>query len=143
MAWYAGQVVLLAALTAAFLMLGVVSGQSLRLPLDESERKVFKTALALAMVGVVLQAGVGLGTQNKLSRYQPARMAATDAYWRSGAPTDLVLFAWPDEARSGNRAAWIWRGAGGHWLSKDSQGRPRGRDQVVGRAPLDRTSTRP
>src|SRR3546814_124560 len=40
MAWYAGQLVLLAALTAAFLMLGVVAGQSLRRPLDEGERKV-------------------------------------------------------------------------------------------------------
>src|SRR3546814_15647612 len=136
MAWYAGQVVLLAALTAAFLMLGVVSGQSLRLPLDESERKVFKTALALAMVGVVLQAGVGLGTQNKLSRYQPARMAATDAYWRSGAPNELALVALPAAALSGNRGAWIWRRAGGPWLTKDSQGRPWGLAPFHGTGPL-------
>src|SRR3546814_18814041 len=76
MAWYAGQLVLLAALTAAFLMLGVVAGQSLRRPLDESERKVFKTALALAMAGVVLQAGVGLGLTNNLSPFQPDRCNA-------------------------------------------------------------------
>jgi len=135
LAWYAAQFALLAALATAFLMLGIVAGQTLRRPSDESERQVFKTALAIAMVCVVLQAGAGVGSQYTMSRYQPARMAATDAYWRTGSPADLVLFAWPDQATSSNRAAWVWHDAARRWLGRDGKGSLLGLDRYAGMDP--------
>lgn len=133
--WYGGQVLVLALLTAAFMMLGVTAGQTFRRPLVESERLVFKNALIVAVVCVVLQGWVGAGTQRALAAYQPARMAATDAYWHSGAPPDLVLFAWPDEASASNRAAWVWHGAASPWLARDAKGGLQGLDRFTGMAP--------
>jgi cytochrome d ubiquinol oxidase subunit I len=135
MPWYAAQFILLAALTVAFVMLGVAAGQSLRQPLDASQLGVFKTALFMAVAGVVLQAGAGVGLQKALSHHQPARMAATDAYWHSGKSADLVLFAWPDQAKSQNRASLVWRGKGGQWLDRDKKGQYLGLDRFSGMVP--------
>lgn len=135
MPWYGAQFVLLALLTVAFIMLGVTVGQSLRHPLDDSQLKVFKTALFMAVVGVVLQGVVGLGSQKALSVYQPARMAATDAYWHSGKSADLVLFAWPDQAKSKNKASLVLHTKGGQWLAKDAKGQYQGLDRFSGMTP--------
>ncbi|MGB6105559.1 MAG: cytochrome ubiquinol oxidase subunit I, partial [Pusillimonas sp.] len=88
--WYAGLFVLAAALTTAFLLLGMTAAQSLRRPIDESGRLVFKSALWLAAVSVVLQGLVVAGTGHMTARHQPAKAAATAAYWQSGQPADLV-----------------------------------------------------
>ncbi len=135
MPWYGAQALLLAGLTTAFVMLGVTAGQTFRHPIVESERLVFKTALIVACVCLVLQGYVGAGSQAMLARHQPARLAAVDAYWHTGAPPDLVVFAWPDEASSTNRAAWVWHGARSPWLARDAKGGARGLDQFAGMLP--------
>src|SRR5690606_1502352 len=53
--WYAGLFVLAAALTTAFLMMGIIAAQSLRRPVDDSGRLVFKSALWVAAFSIVLQ----------------------------------------------------------------------------------------
>jgi cytochrome d ubiquinol oxidase subunit I len=133
--WYGAQVALLAVLTTVFMMLGVIAGQTFLRPLVESERLVFRTALVVAAVCVVLQGWVGLETQSTLVHYQPARMAATDAYWHSGTPPDLVLLAWPDEDSSSNRAAWVWHGAAGPWLGHEAKTGYQGLDHFAGMSP--------
>ena len=75
-AWHGALLLLSAGLTAAFLMLGVTAGQTLRRPLDDSERMVFKTALCLAMACVLLQGVAGAGAARVVARYEPAKAAA-------------------------------------------------------------------
>lgn len=133
--WYAGMLALTAALMVAFLMLGVTAGQSFYRPLDDSERLVFKTALALAMVSVVLYGSVLAGSTRMVAQYQPAKAAATAAYWHSGAQADVVLFAWPDAEQGANRFAWEWSQVGAGWLGTDAAGQLRGLDQFSGMRP--------
>ncbi len=133
--WYAGLFVLASALTVAFLMLGVVAGQTLRRPIDESGRLVFKMAAHMAGVAVVLLALTVAGTAQMTARYQPAKAAAAAAYWHSGQQPDLVLFALPDARAAVNRFAWVWRDAGSLWLGRDGNGALRGLDHFSGMTP--------
>jgi len=133
--WYGGLLVLTAILTVAFLMLGVTTGHSFRRPLDESERLVFRTALLLAMAGVVLYGLVAAGTARMVAQHQPAKAAATAGYWDSGSPPGIVVFAWPDSAKSRNRYVWEWPVAGAEWLARDARGQLRGLDQFAGMRP--------
>lgn len=133
--WYAGLFILASALTVAFLMLGVVAAQTLRRPVDESGRLVFKTAVHIAVAAVVLQALVVAGTGQMTARYQPAKAAAAAGYWHSGSQADLVLFAWPDTEAAVNRAAWVWPRAGSFGLGRDESGSLRGLDQFSGMMP--------
>lgn len=133
--WYAGMLALTAALTVAFLMLGITIGHSFHRPLDDSERLAFKTALVLAMVGVMLYGLVLAGSTRMVAQYQPAKAAATAAYWHSGSPAGVVVFAWPDAERGVNRFDWEWSRAGAGWLSVDAIGKLRGLDQFSGMKP--------
>lgn len=133
--WYAGLFVLASALTVGFLMLGVAAGQTLRRPVNESGRLVFKTALHIVSVAVLLQALVVAGTGQMTARYQPAKAAAAAAYWHSGTQPDLVFFAWPDAQAAVNRGAWVWRNGGSVWLGRDSSGNLRGLDHFSGMTP--------
>ncbi|NYT43637.1 cytochrome ubiquinol oxidase subunit I [Alcaligenaceae bacterium] len=133
--WYAGLLVFSSAVTVAFLMLGIVAAQSLRRPADDSGRLVFQSAAWLAAVGVLCLAGVAAGSNAMTAAHHPAKAAATAAYWRSGEPPAMVIFAWPDEAAAKNRAAWAWQGAGRAWLARDESGKLRGLDQFSGMAP--------
>src|SRR3546814_1179798 len=81
-------------------MLGMVAAQNLRRPVDESGRLVFKTAIWIAAVGILLQGVMAAGTVNMTAQHQPAKAEDTAAFWHSGASADLVLFAWPDAERS-------------------------------------------
>jgi cytochrome bd ubiquinol oxidase subunit I len=135
MAWYAGLLALTSALTIAFLMLGVTARQTFRHPLDESGCLVFKTGLIIAMASVVLYGAIGAGAGQVMARYQPAKAAATAAYWHTGVQPGIVLFGWPDAAAQSNLGALEWAHAGGLWLGKDEQGRFRGLDQFSGMSP--------
>lgn len=135
MPWYAGLFALTSALTVAFLLIGVVAAQTLRRPLDDSGRLVFKTALWIAAVGIFLQALMMAGSSHVTAQHQPAKAAAVAAYWHSGVQPDLVLFAWPDNALAANRAALAWPRAGSALLGQDAAGAWRGLDQFAGMAP--------
>ncbi|MGP1614263.1 MAG: cytochrome ubiquinol oxidase subunit I [Pollutimonas bauzanensis] len=63
------------------------------------------------------------------------KAAAAAAYWHSGTQPDLVLSAWPDAQAGANRAAWVWRHAGGKWLGRDDSGNLRGLDRFLGMTP--------
>ncbi|HEY9281000.1 MAG TPA: cytochrome ubiquinol oxidase subunit I [Eoetvoesiella sp.] len=133
--WSAGLLAVSAALTVAFLMLGVTARQTFHRSLDESERLVFKTGLAIAMAGVVFLAVASAGLGNIVARHQPAKAAATAGYWHGGTPPSVVWFAWPDANSQRNRAVLEWRDAGALWLGQDSLGRLRGLDEFSGMSP--------
>jgi len=133
--WLCGLLGASAALTVAFLMLGVVAGQTLLHPPGDSERLAFRCALSVAVAGVVALGIAVAGYGLTVARHQPAKAAATAAYWRTGEQPDLVLFAWPDTAQGRNRAALTWRHAGGKWLGRDAQDRRLGLDSFSGMAP--------
>ncbi|MEO6985066.1 MAG: cytochrome ubiquinol oxidase subunit I [Paralcaligenes sp.] len=133
--WYAALFAVSAALSVAFLMLGVTVGQTLRRPLDESERLVFKMALVVAMTAVLLQGAAGWGAAGVIARHQPAKAAATAGYWHSGVQPGLVLFGWPDAASQRNLFAWEWRHAGGRWLGRDAKGQLQGLDKFSEKSP--------
>lgn len=133
--WYAALFVLASFLTVGFLMLGVVAVQSLRHPVDSSDRMVVKTGLHLILVALALQIAAVLGTGHMNVQHQPARAAATAAYWDSGTTPDLVLFALPDMDTSANHKSWVWRNAGADWLARDLSGKLRGLDQFAGMQP--------
>ncbi len=133
--WYAGLFVLTSALTVAFLMLGVVAGQTLRRPVDVSGPVVFKTAVCVAGVAIVLLIFVGAGAGQMTAQYQPAKAAAAAAYWNSSPQPDLVLFGLPDVRAAANRAAWVLHDAGGMWLGREIGGNFRGLDHFSGMTP--------
>ncbi len=133
--WYLGLFLLASAATVAFLMVGVVAAQSLRRPVDDSGRLVFKTGLWLALASLVSMAALAAGTGMMTARHQPAKAAAAGAYWHSGSPPELVLFAMPDNKAGVNRAVWSWPNMGSIWLGRDQDGRLQGLDQFAGMTP--------
>lgn len=133
--WYAGFVVLASFLTAAFLVLGVVAAQTLHRPVEPHQRLAFATAAWIAPVSLVALVAVLSGSVSMTVNYQPARAAATAAYWHSGTSPDLVLFALPDADAGENDAALAIRDAGALLLGVDAQGQPRGLDQFAGMMP--------
>ncbi|MYN14567.1 cytochrome ubiquinol oxidase subunit I [Pusillimonas sp. TS35] len=133
--WYAGLFAGTAALVAAFLVMGVVAAQSLRRPAEPSERLAFRSAVWLALAAIVLQVVCTAGGGLIMARYQPAKAAATAAYWQSGTQPDLIIAGWPDAASSTNRGTLRWRHAGGRWLGRDSHGTLLGLDRFAGMAP--------
>lgn len=135
MPWLFGLFALVSMLSAAFLMLGVVAAQTLRRPVDESGRLVFKTAAVVAVVAVLLQGLIAAGAGQVAATHQPARAAATVGYWHSGAAPDLALAIAPDPAGPAYRVVLPWKGAAARWLGHDAQGRPRGLDEFSGMTP--------
>lgn len=133
--WYAALFLLGSVLTSAFLVMGVVAAQALRRPCDDSGQVAFRLAAKVAAVCILLQGIAVAGAGQVTAQYQPAKAAATAAYWHSEAGADIVLFAWPDSDNAVNRAAWVWPDAGGRWLGRDEQGQLRGLDQFGGMSP--------
>lgn len=133
--WYAALFVAVSLLTVAFLMLAVVAGQAGRNPTGESYRAVFRTALVLALAGLVLHVVALGGTTQVAAQYQPAKAAAVAGYWHTGSSPDLVLSGWPDPRTGSNHFDWILKGRGASWLGTDDTGQWRGLDQFSGMTP--------
>ena len=133
--WYVALFVLAAALVTAFLIMGVVAAQSLRRPVDESGRLVFRSALWLAAVSALLLGMAAAGAGRMVANHQPAKAAATVAYWDSSQPADLVLFAWPNTQNHVNERVWSLKGAAESWLGRDQSGAVQGLDKFSGMSP--------
>lgn len=133
--WYGALFVSVSMLVAAFLMMGVVAGQASRNPGAETYQLVFRTALTMAVSGIVLHAIAVGGTVHMTTLYQPAKAAAIAGYWHSGSPPDLLLAGWPDVTAASNRFAWVWQGRGAALLGSDGMGRWRGLDEFSGMTP--------
>ena len=127
----------MAILTAGLLLMGVSSRQSLHHVIDEADRAVFRTGLALSASGSILLFIVLAVYGVQVATYQPAKAAATAAYWVSGASPDLVLFAVTQADEAGNAMSWALPGWAQAWLAVDDAGVPIGLDQFPeGHAPV-------
>lgn len=124
-----------AGLTVAFFMLGIIARKASSLPADESALRVFRTGTVIGL-GAVLVYAVGITGYGKVvADHQPAKAAATAAYWQSGSQPDLALFGWPDESRAQTRGLTAWSHAGGKWLGRNASGQMLGLDHFSGMHP--------
>lgn len=135
MPWYAGLLAAGALLSAVLLVVGVVSAQTLRRPVDEAQRVAFRTAVRVAALAAPAQVALVAGLLLMVSRHQPAFAAALAAYWESGAPNPLVLFAWPDTSTALNLYSVSLETVSSYWLTRDDTGRLVGLNQFAGMMP--------
>lgn len=96
----------LACLTAtAFTVGGVSAWHLLRRKNSEFYLRSFKAAILAAMVLSLLQGLTGDLSGQTVAKHQPAKLAATEAFWDTNAPgtgAAWSLFAWPDEEAERN-----------------------------------------
>jgi cytochrome d ubiquinol oxidase subunit I len=99
-------------LTAAFLIAGVSAFQLLRNHAHQPAWRMFRTGTAVGAVLIPIQIAVGdLHGLNTLE-HQPAKIAAIEGIWTSGARVPLVLLGWPNpEQRRNDYAVEIPGGA--------------------------------
>lgn len=125
----------IAMLTAGLMLMGVTARQSLHHVIDEADRCVFKTGLTLSVVGSVALFVVMAVYGVQVAAHQPAKAAATAAYWVSGSSPDLTLFAAPSTDQTLNRAALSLPGLARPWLGTDDIGATIGLDKFAGMHP--------
>lgn len=121
-------------LTVAFVLMGVSAWQALRRPMRAGERRAFVAGAVLAAVTLPLQVGVGQGLSTLVAQVQPAKMAAIEGHWDTGAPGVAVL-GWPDAATRSNRWAYELPRAAGLPVARPAAGDPPGLDAFVGEHP--------
>ena len=122
-------------MAVAFMLLGVIAGRASSLPADDSGRQVFRAGAVIGLAAVLLYGVAITGYGRMVATHQPAKAAATAAYWQSGRQPDLILFGWPDEQRESTRAVLAWPHAGGKWLGFDEDGSLIGLDHFSGMQP--------
>jgi cytochrome d ubiquinol oxidase subunit I len=95
-------VMLAAALTGAFLLIGLSAWQVLRGVGQRSAPRVMRVGLTLAALAIPVQIFVGdLHGLNTL-QHQPAKIAAVEGVWETERGAPLLLFAIPDTAQRKN-----------------------------------------
>jgi len=124
-----------AALTVAYMVLGVVARGATSLPADDGGRLVFRTGAAMGLVSVLLYGIAVAGYGHLVATHQPAKAAATAAYWHTGEQPDLALIGWPQTEQARTRALISWKHAGGKWLGRDAAGQLLGLDRFSGMHP--------
>jgi cytochrome d ubiquinol oxidase subunit I len=89
-------------LTASFVVAGLSAWRLLKAPDDASARGTLRSSVLLAAILAPLQVLVGdLHGLNTL-KYQPAKIAAVEAIWKTEKGVPLVLFAIPNEEKKRN-----------------------------------------
>jgi cytochrome d ubiquinol oxidase subunit I len=92
---------LAAFLTTAFVIAGVSARALLRGEDKREARSAFAMSMGFIMLVAPMQMFVGHEQGMYLSDDQPAKLAAIEGHWESG-PSDLVLFALPNESAERN-----------------------------------------
>jgi cytochrome d ubiquinol oxidase subunit I len=89
-------------ITTGFVVIGIAAWYLRRGRHPEEARLMLSMTLWLLTVLVPLQ--IFLGDQHGLNtlHYQPAKLAAIEAHWQTGARVPLILFALPDQAHATN-----------------------------------------
>ena len=132
--WYAALFLCLAMATSALFVSGVSAFQSLRRPLLDVDKEVFRTAIRASAVALAVLCTVALYAGRGLAPHEPARAAAALGYWQSSSQPGVALFALGDE-QGGEGRAWRWEGIGAPFLAVDADGNYRGLDQFSGMSP--------
>lgn len=133
--WYAVLFVAVSFMMVALLMMSILALQSIRRPLGEGERRVFKIALYLgtaAWVGLLVGS---VGNGKMVALYQPVKAAAAMAYWQSDSIPSWLWAAWPVVQDMSNHFGLGLENTGLIWLGRDEGGVLLGLDQVAGMSP--------
>ena len=108
-------------LAAGWLMVGLSAWLCRKRPLDDGERSVFKTGLAISLLAI-LGCWVALDfSVRSIASQQPILAAAMAGYMHSGGPADLILWGWPDLDGGSVNPAWVIEGWQGRWLGKNPE----------------------
>ncbi len=132
---YMPLLVSLAAIGTGFLLISMVSAQSLRNPIGLSHGKVSGISLTLMLIGFLLFIVGTASSVHMATLHLPAKAAALAGYWQSGASPDLALFAWPDQPNGKNLFAYVVPNLAQYILTPDTLGGWRGLDQFSGMQP--------
>jgi Cytochrome bd-type quinol oxidase, subunit 1 len=132
--WYAILLMCLAFTTTALFVLGVSALQSLRRPLVDVDKAVFRGAARASVMALCLLCGVALLAGRALAPHEPARAAAALGYWKSAPEPSVALLA-STEGQDEDAWAWRWEGVGHPFLAKAVNGNFRGLDEFAGMAP--------
>ncbi|MCS6970914.1 MAG: cytochrome ubiquinol oxidase subunit I [Planctomycetota bacterium] len=122
-------------LTAGFLMAGMLAWRWFAGDRGAAVQAGLRTAVLLLAVAAPLQLVVGDLHGINTRDYQPAKLAAMEAQWRTESGAPLVLFAIPDEEERRNRAELAIPKLGSLVITRDPNGTVRGLDQFVGEHP--------
>ncbi|WP_326536344.1 cytochrome ubiquinol oxidase subunit I [Pseudorhodoferax sp.] len=95
-------VMLAAALTGAFLLVGLSAWQVLRGVGQRSAPRVLRVGLTLAALAIPVQIVVGDMHGLNTLKHQPAKIAAVEGVWETERGAPLLLFAIPDAAQRRN-----------------------------------------
>ena len=133
--WYSAQFFSTSFLMVAGLVMAILSMQSLRKPLGEGERRVFKIAVFLGSGAWLALAGVMVVSTISLADYQPMKAAAAMGYWGGGSVPRWLWVAWPSTADLTNYYEMGWNSKQAWWLAYDAEGQPIGLDKMVGMTP--------
>jgi cytochrome d ubiquinol oxidase subunit I len=103
--WRFAHMILASAITAAFLIAGLAAWRLLAAPEHAGARASLRMGAHIAALLVPLQ--IFVGDQHGLNtlEYQPAKVAAIEAIWRTERGAPLTLFAIVDEKAKENRFA--------------------------------------
>lgn len=129
---FLGLALTISASIAGFLMMGITARQSLHHSVDEADRSVFQTGLVLAVISSVLLFVLLAVYGVLVAAHQPAKAAATAAYWVSGSSPDLALLAWPSVTESRNLFSIALPDMARPWLGVDDIGVAQGLDKFAG-----------
>ena len=88
-AWQAG----------AFLVVSVSAYYLLKGTFEEFARRSLRVGAGLALVASIGSLATGHLGAERVSRNQPAKLAAMEAHYPASAPADLYVFGWVDEAK--------------------------------------------
>ena len=86
-----------ALITGSFFMMGISAWYLLKGRHTELAQRSLKTALAVAFVASVLELGLGDAHGKQIARYQPAKLAAMEAVFKTQKGAPEILIGIPDE----------------------------------------------
>jgi len=92
-------------LSTALVVGGVSAAYLLAGRWQDKARLMLRCALVFVAIVIPLQIIVGDLSGQVVREYQPAKLAAIEARWKTAHDVPLTLFAWPDEAAGRNAAA--------------------------------------
>ena len=107
-------------LATGWIMIGLSAWVSRKRPLEEGERSVFRTGLAMSLVAILMCWFALDFSLRSLARQQPLLVAAMAGYMQTGDPPDMVVLGWPEVSDRSVSQTWVIRGAQGRWLGQNA-----------------------
>ena len=89
-------------LLAAFFVLGISAWHILRKKYADFFSRSFKMIAPYALILAIILIGSGDEQGKAVAKYQPIKLAAMEAHWKTASHAPFYLLVWPDEANKDN-----------------------------------------